>query len=157
MATTVGYFQIINPQVADWLGGLTANAADTLRNGLLAKLNSAGKLVVCSADDRSSGIAWSNRTKVYAPTSAYLAADEEVTLATGHIRALVDSSFFYTQTLPGFAALLYTAAGGLMDTNGAAAGFVGKVIKTSEDVRDLPNTTKTVVMVELEFDGRNMV
>lgn len=148
------FFQILNASLAEWLGGYTAKDADELKIGLLAKITSDGKLDATTEGDKADGFAYTNRTLVYAPTSDYAAKDEAVTLVRGHVVALVDSSFFYNATLPGFGALLYTAGNGKMQTSGTA-GHLGKVIGTGDDIRTPPNTTKSVVKIAAHFGGKD--
>lgn len=151
MADTVGYFQIVNPQNQEWLGGYTAKDASEIRSGTLVKINSSGQLDRCVADDAPDGFGWTNRTLVYSPESVYAAADEPVTLVRGaNLRFLADARQFIAGALPSYGAQLYTAAEGKMATTGAASGYFGKVIG-SDTIRAIPNTTASVVLCEAQF------
>jgi len=148
----MGQFHLVNPGLQDWIGGFTPSTADTLKTGLLARISANGVLTVCTADNDPDGFVFTNRTQVYARADGYADAGEYVTLVRGrNVRALVDSSFFYTNTLPARNALLYTAGNGLMDTSGAAAGYVGKCIDSSPNVRSAPNTESNMVEIEATF------
>lgn len=152
--TTQYFFQVVDPARAHYVGGFTAKNASELCNGLLAKRNSDSSLQVATASDKPSGFVQDNRFNIYRPTDIYAAAGEPVTLIQGHVLALVDSTFFVGNALPAFDADLYSAAGGLMDTSGTNA--IGKVLKTGDDMRDAPNTTKNLVLIECHFGGKDI-
>ena len=154
MADTVGYFQILNPDQQDWDGQYAAKDANELRNGILCKITSAGKLDQCGAGDVPSGFAYTNRTLVYSPTTVYAAADEPVTLVRGAIvRFMADIYSFSAGALPAVGDLLYTGASGLIAINtGAATAYIGKCISAGLDtIRAAPNTTLDVVECEAKF------
>jgi hypothetical protein len=147
----MAYFSILNPSLVDWIGGYTAKNSNELRTGILVKINSDGTLQACTTGDKPDGFAFTNRTLVYAPTSAFAEAGESVTLVRGsNVRAVLDESFFYNATLPTFGALLYTAGNGLLTTSGSAGGYVGKVIGTT-NVRQPPNTVENLIEIEARF------
>lgn len=155
MASTVGYFQIVNPDNQEWLGGYTAKNAAELRNGILCKINSDGTLQACGAGDVPSGFAINTESLnglTYRPTDIYSAAGAPVTLVKGsNVRFLADWSNFTTAALPTFGDNLYTGASGLIAINsGAAAAYIGKCIGT-DDHRIPPNTTQDLVLCEAKF------
>ena len=153
MATTQGFFQIVDWDTVQPYGGLTAKTASELCNGKLAINNYDGTASIATASTKPAGFIVDNRTLLYRPTDIYAAADEPVTLVSGHVRAWAGVDFFVGGTLPSAGAALYAAATGLMDTSGTH--HIGFAIDTS-DIRAIPNTTADVVLIDTHFGGREL-
>lgn len=152
MADSVGYFQILNPDLQDWDGRFTARDASEIRNGILVTVTPSGDaLDACGAGDTPRGFAYTNRTLVSSPTTVYAAAGEPVTLVRGaNMRFVADLYSFSAGALPSVGDNLYTGANGLIATTGSAAGYFGKCIGT-DDVRSSPNSTQNLVVCEAKF------
>lgn len=150
MATDVGFFTIGNIEQCEVQGAYPAKDADELRTGLLGVLtNGEIDLAIATSKRRDVGIVISNRTLEYRPTSAYLGDAEPLGWVRGsNIMVMADSSYFVGGSLPSAGADLYTAAGGLMDTTGTNA--IGRV-RNVDNVRAIPNTTKNIVVCELDL------
>ncbi len=147
------YFQVADPHNAQYLGGSPAKNADELCSGKLAVLNEDGSLQQAVAANKPNGFCFTNRVLTYAPTSFYAAQGEYVTLVTGDVLALADEMLFVGGTLPTVGSDLYSAAGGLMDTQGTNA--VGQVIK-KDNSRAIPNTERDVVLIQCHFSGKDI-
>jgi len=152
--TTQQFFQVVDPERAQYIGGFTAKDADELCNGLLGVIQTDDTVDLATASDKPNGFVYDNRTLLYRPTDIYAAAGEAVTIVAGHVLALVGSPFFVGNTLPTAGADLYSAASGLMDTSGT--NHIGKVLKDSDAVRAIPNTTETVVLISCHFGGKDI-
>ncbi len=92
------FFSVVDPDRAEYIGGLTAKNASELCNGVLGKLNTDGTVQVATAAVKAAGFVLDNRTLVYKPTDIYAAAGEYVTLVSGHVHALAGSQYFVGNT-----------------------------------------------------------
>lgn len=149
------YYQFTDRRRAGVHGEFTAKTADELMRGLLAKINTgsdAGTLTVATASDNPDGVVDDNRFNVYAPTSEYAAADEQVALLDGNIVAICDANYFASGSLPSVGDTLYSAAGGKMATSGTYK--IGKAY-AADDRRYPPNTTANVIKVVLNLGGKD--
>jgi hypothetical protein len=147
------FFHVVDPANAQYLGGYPAKNDADLCSGKLVELNSDGSMQPAVAATKPHGFCFNNRTLTYAPTSYLAAQGEYVTLITGDILALVGKDLFVGGTLPSFDDPLYSAAGGLMDTQGTNA--IGKVIG-HENLRAVPNTSEDVVLIQCHFSGKDL-
>jgi hypothetical protein len=153
MSTQQYFFQVVDPDRAQYIGGFTALYSAMLCNGLLGKLNADGTVQPAVASDKATGFISDNRTLLYRPTDIYAAAGELVTLVSGTVQALAGSQFFIGNTLPAVGDPLYSAAGGKMDVTGT--NHIGRVIK-GETIRAVPNTTENVVLIDCHFGGKDI-
>lgn len=154
MSDVVGYFQILNWERCEVLP-FTADSAGNLANGFMAKINSDGTLTVSGAGDIPDGVAYTNRTLVYAPTTIYAQTGEPVSLVRGLVEFLADNNAFVGGTLPTFNQYLYSGAGGRFSTTGSSIDqLVGRCLSTSPDVRQAPNQTSGLVLCEARFGAK---
>jgi hypothetical protein len=151
------YFNVVNRERAEVIGGFTATNAAEIKTGLLVKATGRA-LTLAGYTDKPDGFAEGLRVHVYAPTTYLLDAGEYASLLTGRLLIRADSNFFYGGTLPAADDTIYAAPSGLMDsTTGGhySTTKLGKCLKAAmgEDYRTPPNSNIDTVLLDLTVGG----
>ena len=123
----------------------------TIEPGILVRLASGSLLGIAGASDQPFGFAYGLRYSVYRPTSKFFALGEAMAVVQGVGKVLASPEFFIAGTAPADSAILYAAAGGLMDITGTYK--VGFAIRT--EVRIDPTggtgTNQNVTLIQFNL------
>lgn len=124
----------------------------TVEPGLLVKQDSGGSTVSLAGLGTAYGIAYGNRTRVYAPTTRVFGNDEPLTVIWGNGEFLLSSDFFVGGTLPSAGDTLYAAASGLWSTSGSSVDKVGDVIAIRTRQEPVGGTGSSQSLAHIRFN-----
>jgi len=123
-------------------------ASEAIKPGLLILITSGSSASKAGASDAPVAVAYGARQQVYRPTSKTFADGEELVALRGYFVCYYNTDFFVTDPVAGD--VVYSAAGGLMDTSGSNA--VGRCERVFTRTEEVGGTGTSQTLYEIGFD-----
>lgn len=147
MAQEVFVGDVYHTAIRDGKDVYTA-ASEAIKPGLLLNVTSGSSADKAGASDAPVAVAYGARQQVYRPTSKTFADAEELVLLKGYFVCYYSTDFMITNPTAG--AVMYSAAGGLMDTSGS--NVVGRCERVFTRTEEVGGIGAQQTLYEIAFD-----